>query len=276
LRLDDQPINPPPTIDDQQQNQVIIEQVNPEIVQIPNIDAEQSQNMNENGDNTANGRDSMAERADSFRNAVEAFEGFLGRARRVIRRGNRQPNRQRQPQVEDELLVMLKIRKEVPYKTKRRNRARPVRQIKPPIVDQDFFSDIEAFISNDLPFEDDQAEAEVPQRRESDFNLEFDPVTTRHRIATSTPMNTAQINKRLNSSPEQLDLQPKRTRLETLDDVRNYLMDLPNPTESMAPIPEVPQELDLPEPMLNVSSLIVLFNGFVEFKILTVLNNLKF
>jgi len=153
LRLDDQPINPPPTIDDQQQNQVIIDQVNPEIVQIPNVDAEQSQNMDENGDNTDNSQDSMSERADSFRNAVEAFKDGHERAGQVIRRRHRLPNRQRQPQVEDGSLKMLKLRKKRKYKTKRR----AVRPMKLPPVD-DFFSDIEVYMLNDLPFEDEEAE----------------------------------------------------------------------------------------------------------------------
>jgi hypothetical protein len=244
-------------IDDQQQNQVVIvEQINPENIQIPNVNAEQTQN--ENIENVTNGRDSMAERADSFRNAVEAFEGLLGRARRVIRKGRNPQNRQRQPQTEENL-VMLKLRKEVPFKTKKRRNARPIKQFKIGTLDLDFFNDIEVFISNDLPFDEEQPEAEVPQRRESDFNVEFNPVTTHHRVATSTPMNTAQKNKRLISSPEQHDQEPKRTRLETLDDVRNYLLNLPDAAESMAPIPEVPQEqvqqelTDIEVPALNPS-----------------------
>ncbi|XP_070505787.1 uncharacterized protein [Chironomus tepperi] len=249
---DEQQIQPPQI--DEQQNQIIVEQINPDDIPIPNVSVEKTQNENENAENA---RDSMAERADSFRNAVEAFEGFLGRARRVHRKGKVQQNRPKQPQIEEDSLTMLKLRKDVPFKTKRRNRARSMKQIKLPIVDLDFFGDIEVFIANDLPFDDEQPEAEVPQRRESDFNVEFDPTTTRHHVATSTPMVTAQKHKRINSSPEQLDQQPKRTRLETLDDVRNFLIDLPNipnTTESMAPIPEVPQELtDIEVPALNPS-----------------------
>ncbi|KAL7025724.1 hypothetical protein ACKWTF_013605 [Chironomus riparius] len=240
-----------PIINDQQQSQVIVEQINPENVQIPNLNAEQAQ---EEIENATNGRDSMAERADSFRNAVEAFETLLGRARRVIRKGKNLQNRQRQPQMEEEL-VMLKLRREVTFKTKKTKHARKIKQNKLVIVDLDFFGDIEVYISNDMPFDEAQLEVEVPQRRESDFNIEFNPVTSHHRVATSTPMNSAQKNKRLISSPEQLDQQAKRTRLETLDDVRNYLIDLPNPTESMAPIPEVPQELtDVEVPALNQSN----------------------
>lgn len=173
--------------------------------------------------------DPMAERYESFKKAVEAAEALIGKAKkRMKRRGAREKT---ESVADDDEIALLELRKEIPSKTKQKQRARPVKLKKRYNLDLNFFEDIDIYLANDLPFEDEVEESAfvdlpAPQEprnknRESDFGREFDPVKSSHRVLTSTPMNPAH-KKRQIISPEDLHVSK---RIRTLDSLPEILPD---------------------------------------------------
>lgn len=208
-------------------------------------------------------RDSMAERYNSFRKAIEAAQSMLNKAKKRVRR----PQRQNRPPVEevnrnDSRESFFKLRKELTSKVKRRNRPRPVKLLSRIHIGADFFGDMELFQSNDLPFEDEEnvledvAEPDVTQNRRSDFERGLD-VPGHVRLLTSTPMN---VTKRKQPALDSLQAS-KRQKTDEIREFQEIEMEsnLPQNVEAL----EIPADnnlnslldpvMEIPEPPPQVS-----------------------